>query len=286
MSAYYSKWYLNTYATTPYFQAHIPPDYQWRSVLQKCRSFQRLPPHLRELSILAKRWQLRKHPPSDDPEWGNMIDDWYDEEGHELDPDNKKLMTDEQIDSQWPDDKELDKFQVKDIPVPDGGFPDPDTWEPEPEPHEPEDEESRPTLDRLLMDIASHGRKAVSEEYGIPEDELPGSPDESDGNNATLAIAPPLSAPALTVTVYMTDRPVGTITQKGVGFFLEPKDSEILRKIVKHPVTIHIGGVERQLHATEDPVLFIRHLVFHYRSHQGLMVSKAEESGAPLSLEE
>jgi hypothetical protein len=278
MSLHYSKYMLNTYAETPYFQAHIPEDYPIDRVLMKSRAFYRLPPHIKELAAKAKEWARKNKFYTLD------IDQWYDSEGRELDPNTKSLMTDEEIDSQWSRyNDESDSFEIKDIPIPDGGFADPNTWQP-PEPEKKQ--RKRPPDDHLLAAIASHGRKRTAEEYGIPENELPGLPDESD-DGASLAIAPPpLSAAPLTVNVYMTNRPVGTITQKGVGFFLNPKGSEILQKILKNPITIHIGGIERQLYATEDPVLFIKHLVFHYKSHQGLMVSKAEESGAPLSLEE
>src|SRR4051812_46387896 len=109
MSAHFSKWSLNTYSWTPYFEAHVPADYPLSLVLQKCRAFRRLPPRLRELSALAKAWNLRTHPPSKFP----SIEEWYDDEGYELNPYIGARLTDEEIDTEWSVSPSLDKFKVR-----------------------------------------------------------------------------------------------------------------------------------------------------------------------------
>lgn len=189
MTIYYSKCELNTYRGAPYFEAHIPADYPLMIILQKCRAFRRLPPRLRELCALTKRWVKRTDlfPDANTPA---AIDQYYDNEGYELNPNTGKRLTDEEIDADWdglearwgkPD------VEVEDIPLPPGGFADPDTWEPEPEEEEPvgvflwgrfwpDPEDCLPTEAQLLSDIASHGRKRTAEEYGIPIEELPDSP--------------------------------------------------------------------------------------------------------------
>lgn len=106
---------------------------------------------------------------------GGEIKDWYDNEGNELDPFTGQRLTDAEIDSEW-DAMRLNVsgvYKDMDIPVPAGGFPDPDTWNPSPIPL-PDDGEDRPSQSQLLSDIASRGRKATSEEYGIPLEDLPG----------------------------------------------------------------------------------------------------------------
>jgi len=97
MSAHYSKCGLNTYYATPYFQAHIPADYPLSLVLQKSRAFRRLPPRLRELSELAKKWARRHYPPT------IGVDDkqWYDDDGYELNPNTGQRLTDKEIDAEW-----------------------------------------------------------------------------------------------------------------------------------------------------------------------------------------
>jgi hypothetical protein len=141
-------------------------------VLQKCRAFRRLPPNLRKLSELTKKWVVRRHPRTDDPNWGGGINEWYDDEGYELNPSTGERLTDKEIDDEWVrwTDKELDKFKVEDIPVPADGFADPDTWE-EPEPEEEEEYEG-PDESKLLSDIASHGRKYTARYYGISSEQL------------------------------------------------------------------------------------------------------------------
>lgn len=167
MSIYYSKFQLNTFWGAPYFEAHMPPDYPICLVCQKAKAFRRLPPNVKKLAALARKWRYRKNPP--DPN-APGIHDWYDEEGYELDPSTGKRLTDEEIDQQWPW-PEPD-IEVKDIPEPEGGFPDPDTWEePPPEPDEDE-EDDRISWDQLVRDIGSHGREYVARDYGVPKGDL------------------------------------------------------------------------------------------------------------------
>ncbi len=106
------------------------------------------------------------------------IEDWYDKDGYELNPGDGKRLSDEEIDAEWDalHLKKLDGLKVKDIPVPEGGFPDPDEWEPPIETEDSSEAEGRerPSKEQLLRDITSHGRERVSQAYGIPLDELPG----------------------------------------------------------------------------------------------------------------
>ena len=166
MSAHFSKFLLNTYCGTPYFLAHVPEGYPTSRVLQKCRAFRRLPPNLQELSALAKQWAERNRALADG------IDDWYDDEGRELDPATGKPLTDAQIDAQWRPDPSLDKLKVVDGPVPEGGFPDPDTWQPEVEADDSGDD--RPTEAQIRSDIAGHGRTRTAREYGVSDEQLAG----------------------------------------------------------------------------------------------------------------
>ncbi len=92
MSTHYSKFALNTYAMTPYFQSQLPDGYPINLVLQKSRAFRRLPPNLRKLAALAKKWAIRTYP--DTPMGMIDIKGWYDEEGYELNPATGKRMTD------------------------------------------------------------------------------------------------------------------------------------------------------------------------------------------------
>lgn len=166
MTIYYSKCGLNTYRSTPYFQAHIPVDYPGDAVLLNTRAFRRLPARLRELSALAKRWAIRKHPEIPGGMWD--VKDLYDVEGYELDPDTERRLTDEEIDAGWVRYGPRDPRLVQDIPLPPGGFADPDTWE---EPAPVEDREvdpDAPTEESLLRDIKSHGREYVARDYGVP----------------------------------------------------------------------------------------------------------------------
>src|SRR5262245_25135043 len=96
MSIYYDQFSLYTYGHTPYFHAHIPPDYPLNRVLQNCRAFRRLPPRLRELSTLAKRWATRVCPVTVEAN-----SDWYDDDGYELEPGSGRRLTEKEIDDQW-----------------------------------------------------------------------------------------------------------------------------------------------------------------------------------------
>jgi hypothetical protein len=159
MSAYYSKFTLNTYPGTPYFEAHIPSGYPLQQVLAKRQAFRHLPPNLQELARLSKRWYLRNNP--------DRISDivrWYDSDGNELDPDTGRRLTDAEISSQWQPNSDLDDFVVMDIPTPIGGFPDPDTWEPAEEATGSTSDE--PTQEQLRKDLSSRGIEALADEYG------------------------------------------------------------------------------------------------------------------------
>lgn len=170
MSQYYSKFLLNTYLATPYFQAHAPAGYPLTSVLLTCRAFRRLPPNLRHLSGLAKRWAAKNgHPAA-----GNGIDRWYDGEGYELDPGTGGRLTDEEIAAQWVG-VEPPGVAVADIPVPAGGFPDPDAWQPPaPDAEDDSDDGDKPTEAQILSDIADRGREYAARYYGVPADRLAG----------------------------------------------------------------------------------------------------------------
>lgn len=163
MSRHFSKFSLNTYLNTEYFQAHLPPDYPLSLVLQECMAFRRLPANLRKLATLSKKWaQLNRRKPPDD------IDQWYDSKGNELDPDTGRKLTDAEIDAEWGYPPQAAPGSVPDLP--DNEFADPATWQPSQEVPEPM---RRPSDARLKRDILSHGPERVSREYGIPIDHLP-----------------------------------------------------------------------------------------------------------------
>lgn len=162
MTAHYSRFGLDTYMGTPYFQAHIPEGYPINLVLQKCRAFRRLPPNLRKLSELAKQWAVKNKRKAGIED----IDQWYDDDGYELDPETGKRLMDEEIDEEW-DRWPAPKVSVKDIPVPPGGFADPDTWV-EPEREEESDDGDRLTEADILRDISLRGREYTARYYGVP----------------------------------------------------------------------------------------------------------------------
>lgn len=173
MSIYFSSYSLNTYQATPYFQAHLPPDYPLSLVLQASRAFRRLPPNLRHLAELSKEWAVYQSVLAGDPIGGRGIDDWYDAEGYELDPDTGLRLTDAEIDAQWgPVDPDLARSRARDIPVSAGGFPDPATWKPPLLAADPVIE-NRPSKYQLLRDIALRGRRYTARYYGISEADLP-----------------------------------------------------------------------------------------------------------------
>lgn len=123
MSAYYSKFSLNSYAGTPYFQAHVPEGFPVYLLLQKARAFRRLPPNLKTLARNSRRWaELHDAVPG-------SIAEWYDAQGYELDPNDGHRLTDAEIDAQWEPDPGLDAVMVTDIPMPPRGFAAPDEWE-------------------------------------------------------------------------------------------------------------------------------------------------------------
>ncbi len=182
MSGHYSKYGLNTCCQTPYFQDHLPKGYPIDTVLQKCRAFRRLPPHLKELSAKARVWLDRVNPTTNED---SGIDRWYDAEGYELNPGTGARLSDAEIEASWP--WPVPDVEVKDIPVPDGGFPDPQTWkEPAPPPEEPDlVNRSGLTEKKILSDIASRngdgrGRLRVCQAYGVPLPWLSKAPTDAD----------------------------------------------------------------------------------------------------------
>ena len=157
MSLHYSKFALNSYAWTPYFQAVVPPDFPTAAVLRASKMFRDLPPRLREVAVNSKKWAVRHGYDT------SGIDRWYDSDGYELDPDTGARLTDAQVETQWEPDPDDDIYVEFDLPegLP---VPDPDSWEPPPPaPDVPE----APDFDQLLLDVATHGVARVQEEYGI-----------------------------------------------------------------------------------------------------------------------
>jgi hypothetical protein len=168
MSAHYSKYDLNSYKSTPYLAANLPEGYPLSGVLIKSRAFRRLPPNLRELCGLAKQWAVKN--------WGEPagivgIEQWYDDEGYELNHNTGKRLTDKEIDRDWdsiPLAPAINSFKVKDIPIPDGGFADPDTWEESQLEGEKSDDGDRMTEADILRDISLRGREYTARYYGVP----------------------------------------------------------------------------------------------------------------------
>ncbi len=170
MSIYYSKWGLGTYYVTPYFQACLPKGYPLGRVLQSARAFHRLPPNLRQLSALAKRWAQRKY---GHPAGILGMEDYYDKEGHELDPGTGRRLTDQENDALWTSPRPP-AGKVQDVPIPAGGFPDPDTWEEPPAAPEEEDRDS-PTPEQVLSDVKSRGREMTAAAYGLSREDAAGA---------------------------------------------------------------------------------------------------------------
>ena len=166
MSTHFSKYRLNTYSATPYFQAHVPADYPLGLVMIKSRTFHGLPPRLRELAHLAKVWACRNYGYVAGIEG---IEDWYDAQGYELDPETKQRLTSAEIEAEWAEEGYGPAEPgAADIPIPPGGFADPVEWLP------PEDEpelvdRADLTEDQILRDIASRGRDWTAGAYGVPE---------------------------------------------------------------------------------------------------------------------
>lgn len=169
MTPHYSKFLLNVYANTPYFQAHIPANYPLMETLQRCKAYRKLPTRLRQLSDLSRQWgELHlKWPP-----YSNTIGDYYDREGYELDHTSGRPLTLAEIQSQWEPNPSVDSMTVRDIPLPRGGFPNPATWE-APKTDETVHPDDVPTEEDLRRDIKLGGREAVSQTYGIPMSKLP-----------------------------------------------------------------------------------------------------------------
>lgn len=169
MSVHYSKCQLNTYSGTPYFAAHCPADYPIGLICQKVQRFRALPPNVQQLAARAKAWATRQRP-------GAVRDaeGLYDEAGYELDPATGQRLTDEEVAAMWAGSEPPD-VEVRDIPVPAGGFPDPATWEPPTEADDDDDDDSTgPTEAQLLSDIAGHGRAHVARDYGVSSEQLVG----------------------------------------------------------------------------------------------------------------
>lgn len=167
MTAHYSKFDLNTYAVTPYFRAHIPENYPLHRTLQACRMYRRLPPRLRKLAKLAKRWAIKHW----GPEGIKGISRYYNKKGLELEPSTGRVLSDQEIDKAWgARDPKLKK--IKDIPAPKGGFADPDTWEEPQVPDDPLEEElvdfSGMTQFDMLQHIKSRGAQATIDCFGVP----------------------------------------------------------------------------------------------------------------------
>jgi hypothetical protein len=172
MSGHYSKFNLNTYLGTPYFQAHCPKDYPVDRVLLACRIYHNLPENLQKLASLSKHWEMRHR----DQDSIAEIDKWYDDEGYELNPSTGERMTEDAIEESWagcynppPDEGQ---YRTMDITIPPEGFADPNTWEPEEKEPDLVDREDL-TEAQILSDIASRGFKATAKEYGVPDKWLP-----------------------------------------------------------------------------------------------------------------
>ena len=183
---HYSKYKLNTYSTTPYFEAHVPEDYPLSDVMLASRRFHDLPPRLRELSALAKRWAVRNYPY---PAGIQGIEEYYDDQGYELDTRTGERMSDAVLNEEWG--KVLDKVKrnVVDIPLPPGGFADPDTWDRPPEPEEEDpDADQGITEKQLLEDIRLNGRERVVKEHGIHPDVSASTPSDTSLARAILDV--------------------------------------------------------------------------------------------------
>ncbi len=198
MSAHYSKFLLNTYDWTPYFEHQLPPGYPLLRVLQKSRAFRRLPPNLRQLATLSRQW-AESHDGVPDG-----IQQWYDSAGNELDPATGRNLTNAEIDAEWDTfhpDPSLASFTVTDIPIPPGGFADPRTWEePTVAPEPSQTVELTPSLrvtlfsdgdspdpKKVLEDIVDRGKAAAMEVYGL--EEVPSFEDGEDSSAAEARFA-------------------------------------------------------------------------------------------------
>lgn len=126
MSVHFSKWLLNSYAATPYFQGHIPADFPLGMVLIGSRTFHGLPPRIRELARLSKVWACHNYPA---PAGIEGIEEWYDAEGYELDPDTGRRLSAQEVAVAWDDGNGGPAgLMGVDIPLPPGGFANPAKW--------------------------------------------------------------------------------------------------------------------------------------------------------------
>ena len=166
---YYSKYSLNTYYSTPYFESHIQQGYPLHDVLQTCGKFLALPPNLRRLSEASRKWA--ENVPVEEELGATVppgIENYYDNSGHEIDPETGDILTDSQINELWGANR-IRLSRVEDIRA--GKLSDPLTWRlitqgfeasaPRPSPHQ------------LMLDIASHGRDRVMKDYGLTASQLP-----------------------------------------------------------------------------------------------------------------
>ena len=167
VSAHFSKYLLNSFAATAYFEAHCPPDYPVSRVLIASRAFRNLSPRLRELALLSNVWLQRQPGGADVME---EMSRWYDAEGYELDPGSGRRLSIPVILADWGEvGNTLPSAVSEDIPLPLGGFADPLVWEPPPVADDPElVDRTGFMVERLLSDIASRGRRRTAEEYGVP----------------------------------------------------------------------------------------------------------------------
>lgn len=170
-SPHYSKAELNTYDTTPYFEAFCPEGYDWRFVASKVHRFLLMPPTFRELCRRSKIWAMANW-----PVLINMMKQYYDDDGYELFPGTNKRLTDSEVNAQWPPlTQDLVDLQVEDIDEPEDGFPDAGNWQPPArltDEDEDEDEEDRITKGQLMEDIKSRGIGYVAKYYNISTQEF------------------------------------------------------------------------------------------------------------------
>ena len=155
MSAHFSKFLLNSFAATAYFQAHCPSAYPVSRVLIESRAFRNLPPRLRELARLSKAW-LRRQAGAE--VFLEEASQWYDAEGDELDPDTGRRLSVPEILAEWGEESDTLPPVSADIPLPPGGFADPLVWELAPVKDVPElVARAALAVAQILSDIASRG---------------------------------------------------------------------------------------------------------------------------------
>lgn len=182
MSAHFSRYNLNTYCHSPYFRACLPAGYPTGAAMIAARRHRALPPNLRELSSLAKRYELRAH----GEDAYKFMGDAYDDDGYELAIGTSRRLTRKEINDEWDALLTEDVDPPPDVPVPEGGFPDPDAWEPPaPEPDGPDPD--APTEADLIRDIQGYGRDRVASEYDIDDWSEDAFPTDADLARAIVA---------------------------------------------------------------------------------------------------